>query len=76
MWNAHGRCGLYLFAGPVDSQKMTSVLPATLTEVRVAWKVRHSAWVAVAMLSPVQAVGIRCPVAVHPGPRFPGTTRG
>jgi hypothetical protein len=52
-------------AGPVDSQKVTSVLPATLAEVRVAWKVHRSAWLAV-MLSPVQAVGIRCPVAVYP----------
>ena len=50
------------------SQKETSVRPATLALVRVAWKARHSACVAGVMSSPAQAVGMRNPVAVHPGP--------
>ena len=63
-----GSSGIPTAAGP-RSQKVTSVVPATLAERRVGWKARHSAWVAVVMSSPAQAPGTRVPAAVHPGHR-------
>ncbi len=53
-------------AGSEDSQKETSVRPATLALGRVACKARHSARVAGVMSSPAQAVGMRSPAAVQP----------
>jgi hypothetical protein len=55
-------------SGPPGSQKVTSGVPlATMAAVKVAWKVRHSACVAVVMLSPDHAEAMRWPVGVQPG---------